>query len=61
MQIACLHTAESNIVVFETAARALGIPLDVLRHEVRDDPPSTSLETAPVRLQRRLPRGRQPI
>lgn len=37
MRIACLHTAESNIVIFETAARALGIALDVLHHEVRAD------------------------
>lgn len=37
MRIACLHTAESNIAVFEAAARELGIPPDVLRHEVRAD------------------------
>lgn len=37
MRIACLHTAESNIAVFEAAARALGIPPDVLLHEVRAD------------------------
>jgi hypothetical protein len=37
MRIACLHTAESNIVIFETAARALGIALDALHHEVRAD------------------------
>ncbi|TKJ77698.1 Asp/Glu racemase [Pseudomonas sp. CFBP13509] len=37
MRIACLHTAASNISVFETAAKALGIGADVLRHEVRAD------------------------
>jgi len=37
MRIACLHTAASNISVFETAAKALGIGAGVLRHEVRAD------------------------
>ena len=37
MRIACLHTATSNIEVFDTAARTLGIAPDVIRHEVRAD------------------------
>lgn len=37
MRIACLHTAVSNIAVFEAAAKELGIPPDVLRHDVRAD------------------------
>ncbi|SDR17784.1 hypothetical protein SAMN04490186_3803 [Pseudomonas grimontii] len=37
MRIACLHTAASNISVFDTAAKALGIGPGVLRHEVRAD------------------------
>lgn len=37
MRIACLHTANSNIAVFDTAARALGLAADVLLHEVRAD------------------------
>ena len=37
MRIACLHTAASNIAVFDTAAIALGISPGVLRHEVRAD------------------------
>lgn len=37
MRIACLHTAASNISVFDAAAKALGIGADVLRHEVRAD------------------------
>lgn len=37
MRITCLHTAESNIAVFDSAAKELGIALDVLRHEVRAD------------------------
>lgn len=35
--IACLHTAQSNIAVFETAAREVGFPPSVLSHEVRAD------------------------
>lgn len=37
MIIACLHTAESNIAVFETAAHDLGLAADVLSHTVRPD------------------------
>jgi Asp/Glu/hydantoin racemase len=33
--ITCLHTAESNVAVFDAAAQSLGIPTGVLRHEVR--------------------------
>jgi hypothetical protein len=35
MRIACLHTADSNIAVFDAAARELGVAPGVLRHEVR--------------------------
>lgn len=35
--IACLHTAESNIAVYEAAAEALGLPAGALRHHVRAD------------------------
>jgi hypothetical protein len=37
MRIACLHTAESNIAVFEESCRNGGFPLLQLRHEVRAD------------------------
>src|SRR5215470_2300734 len=37
MLIACLHTAESNIPVFERAAASLGLPAGSLRHVVRAD------------------------
>ena len=37
MRIACLHTAESNISVFETASRALELDSVHLEHEVRAD------------------------
>lgn len=37
MKIACLHTAESNVAVFDAAAMALGIPTGGLHHEVRGD------------------------
>ncbi|MBN8954013.1 MAG: Asp/Glu racemase [Rhizobium sp. 60-20] len=37
MMIACLHTAESNIAVYERAAKALGLPDGTLRHHVRAD------------------------
>ncbi|MFB2562297.1 Asp/Glu racemase [Rhizobium sp. IMFF44] len=37
MTIACLHTAESNITVYEAAAKALGLPDGMLRHHVRAD------------------------
>jgi hypothetical protein len=35
--ITCLHTAHSNIAVFEEAALALGLPAGTLRHAVRAD------------------------
>jgi aspartate/glutamate racemase len=35
--ITCLHTAESNIAVFEAAAEDLGFPPGMLRHVVRAD------------------------
>jgi hypothetical protein len=35
--ITCLHTAESNIAVFDAAARDLGFPQGMLRHVVRAD------------------------
>lgn len=37
MRIACLHTAESNIDVFNTAAEQLNLPKHSLHHEVRAD------------------------
>ena len=37
MKIACLHTAESNVAVFEAAAEALGIDADMVAHTVRAD------------------------
>ncbi len=37
MRIACLHTAESNVAVFETARRDLGLGDVMLHHEVRAD------------------------
>jgi hypothetical protein len=37
MHIACLHTAASNIAVFEAAAHRLGLPPGTLRHEVRPE------------------------
>jgi hypothetical protein len=37
MRIACLHTAQSNIAVFETAAQQLGLAAGTLRHAVRAD------------------------
>ncbi|MFK0382809.1 aspartate/glutamate racemase family protein [Agrobacterium sp. NPDC090273] len=37
MKIACLHTAESNVAVFESAARELDLPAGALLHEVRAD------------------------
>lgn len=37
MKIACLHTADSNIAVFNQAAALLGIPEGVLQHHVRAD------------------------
>lgn len=37
MRIACLHTAESNIAVFDTAAQQLNLPTTSLHHEVRED------------------------
>lgn len=37
MRITCLHTAESNIAVFDAAATALGIGSQVLHHAVRAD------------------------
>ncbi|MEF0939731.1 aspartate/glutamate racemase family protein [Rhizobium sp. BR 362] len=37
VKIACLHTAESNIAVYEDAARKLGLPAGALHHHVRAD------------------------
>ena len=37
MRIACLHTAESNVDVFDTAARQVHLPKESLHHEVRAD------------------------
>lgn len=37
MKIACLHTAESNVPVFETASKHIGLPSGSLSHEVRPD------------------------
>jgi len=37
MKIACLHTAENNIAVFDAAAKELGIADGTLFHEVRSD------------------------
>ncbi|MDP9630740.1 UNVERIFIED_ORG: hypothetical protein J2W85_002815 [Ensifer adhaerens] len=37
MIIACLHSADSNVAVFEAAARELGLAAGVLRHAVRPD------------------------
>lgn len=37
MKIACLHTADSNIAIYEDAARALGLPPGTLHHHVRAD------------------------
>ncbi|MDL2402270.1 aspartate/glutamate racemase family protein [Rhizobium mayense] len=37
MIIACLHTAESNISIYEDAAKQLGFPADCLHHHVRAD------------------------
>jgi hypothetical protein len=37
MQIACLHTIDSNIAIFEAAAEAIGLPKSVLHHTVRAD------------------------
>jgi hypothetical protein len=37
VKIACLHTAESNIVIYEDAAKQLGLPADALYHHVRAD------------------------
>ncbi|CRM91378.1 aspartate/glutamate racemase family protein [Pseudomonas sp. A-RE-26] len=37
MRITCLHTAASNIAVFDTAAKTLGLGPNVVRHEVRAD------------------------
>ncbi len=34
MKIACLHTAQSNVAVFDKAARALNLPQDALTHKV---------------------------
>ena len=34
MKIACLHTAQSNVDVFEHAAREVGIPAGTLSHQV---------------------------
>ncbi|KAA1178051.1 Asp/Glu racemase [Rhizobium tropici] len=37
MKIACLHTADSNIKIYEDAARQLGLPPGALYHHVRAD------------------------
>jgi hypothetical protein len=37
MRIGCLHTADSNVAVFDAAAQALGPARPVLNHEVRAD------------------------
>ena len=37
VKIACLHTADSNIPIYEDAARELGLPAGVLHHHVRAD------------------------
>ncbi|AZF11732.1 Glutamate racemase [Pseudomonas sp. R2-37-08W] len=37
MRITCLHTAQSNIAVFDAAAKTLGIGPNILHHEVRAD------------------------
>lgn len=37
VRIACLHTAESNIAIFDDALRVLGLTGVELRHEVRAD------------------------
>jgi hypothetical protein len=37
LRIACLHTAQSNVGVFDAAASDLGIPTDALLHAVRPD------------------------
>ncbi|VTU40030.1 aspartate/glutamate racemase family protein [Variovorax sp. PBL-E5] len=37
MRIACLHTADSNIAIFETAAAEFGLAQDALRHVVRPE------------------------
>lgn len=37
IRIACLHTAASNVAVFEAARRGLGLVAGTLRHEVRPD------------------------
>lgn len=37
MRITCLHTAASNVAVFDAAAQALGIAPAALQHEVRAD------------------------
>lgn len=37
MKIACLHTADSNIEIYEDAARQLGLSAGALHHHVRAD------------------------
>jgi hypothetical protein len=37
LKIACLHTAESNVAVFDGACQELGLEPRALRHEVRAD------------------------
>ncbi|MFS8111582.1 aspartate/glutamate racemase family protein [Rhizobium jaguaris] len=37
MLITCLHTAESNIAIYEDAAKQLGLPAGSLHHHVRAD------------------------
>src|ERR1700731_2538002 len=37
MRIACLHTIESNVTAFDSAAAELGLSQGCLRHQVRAD------------------------
>ncbi len=37
IRIACLHTAESNVAVFEVAAKEINLPAGVISHQVRPD------------------------
>ncbi|WP_337064847.1 aspartate/glutamate racemase family protein [Rouxiella badensis] len=37
MRIHCLHTAESNIAVFNAAAAQINVPAEVITHHVRSD------------------------
>lgn len=37
MRVACLHTAESNVEIFDAAAERLGLAPSALVHEIRAD------------------------